>query len=237
MGLAGVVRPHTLADWRAARNAVSGPRSAPASRKGIFPSRPLELAPTARSGANTAISAETEALRAPRSDDPAPPRGKGGAEKAGLARPRSCIECGASGPIDEDCLRCGGEGVYAGHVLEADRVTVTRPAGSPLPLTPSLLLANHSPDGFGWGYGGSGPAQLALALLLDCTGDADTALRWSMSFKWATVARWPTGELADGRALDAGPARGHRMDRRQRTGADDLILRSREVRCPRHPNS
>ena len=35
------------------------------------------------------------------------------------------------------------------------------------PLDPRLDLANHSPTGFEWGYGGSGPAQLALALLAD----------------------------------------------------------------------
>ena len=37
------------------------------------------------------------------------------------------------------------------------------------PLTPhrSLELRNHSPTGFAWGYHGSGPAQLALALLLE----------------------------------------------------------------------
>jgi len=29
---------------------------------------------------------------------------------------------------------------------------------------------NHSPDGFNWAYGGSGPAQLALAIMLECTG-------------------------------------------------------------------
>jgi len=28
-------------------------------------------------------------------------------------------------------------------------------------------LWNHSPDGFEWGYGGSGPAQLALAIYQD----------------------------------------------------------------------
>jgi hypothetical protein len=28
-------------------------------------------------------------------------------------------------------------------------------------------IRNHSPDGFEWGYGGSGPAQLALALCVD----------------------------------------------------------------------
>lgn len=32
-------------------------------------------------------------------------------------------------------------------------------------------IHNHSPDGFEWGYGGSGPAQLALALVADCWGD------------------------------------------------------------------
>jgi len=42
-------------------------------------------------------------------------------------------------------------------------------------LTPerSLALASHSPSGFEWGYGGSGPAQLALALLLDYTDDEE----------------------------------------------------------------
>lgn len=29
---------------------------------------------------------------------------------------------------------------------------------------PSLLLANHSPTGFEWGYLGSGPSQLSLAI-------------------------------------------------------------------------
>ena len=39
-------------------------------------------------------------------------------------------------------------------------------------LPPRNNLRNHSPDGFEWGYGGSGPAQLALALVADCRGDA-----------------------------------------------------------------
>lgn len=42
--------------------------------------------------------------------------------------------------------------------------------GYPLPLR--LDLFNHSPDGFEWGYGGSGPAQLALAILADFLGPA-----------------------------------------------------------------
>jgi hypothetical protein len=39
------------------------------------------------------------------------------------------------------------------------------------PLPMRLDLWNHSPTGFEFGYGGSGPAQLALAILADCCGD------------------------------------------------------------------
>jgi len=56
--------------------------------------------------------------------------------------------------------------------------------------TRSQKLYNHSPDGFNWGYGGSGPAQLALALLLDVTDDEELALRLHQPFKWDLVARW-----------------------------------------------
>jgi len=50
----------------------------------------------------------------------------------------------------------------------------------PLPLR--LDLANHSPTGFAWGYGGSGPAQLALAILADTVSD-ELALKWHQHFK------------------------------------------------------
>ena len=37
--------------------------------------------------------------------------------------------------------------------------------GCPLPVR--LDLRQHSPDGFNWGYAGSGPSQLAVAMLAD----------------------------------------------------------------------
>lgn len=49
---------------------------------------------------------------------------------------------------------------------------------------PSQALRNHSPDGFEWGYGGSGPSQLALAIMLDLTGDPDKARKHYQGFKW-----------------------------------------------------
>lgn len=44
------------------------------------------------------------------------------------------------------------------------------------------------PDGAEWGYGGSGPAQLALALLADATGDDGQAQKSYQRFKWEVVA-------------------------------------------------
>ena len=32
-------------------------------------------------------------------------------------------------------------------------------------------IRNHSPAGFEWGYGGSGPTQLVLSLCAECLGD------------------------------------------------------------------
>jgi hypothetical protein len=76
-----------------------------------------------------------------------------------------------------------------------DRVYVIRrtPAGVTCtvdgrPLDPRLDLRNHSPSGFEFGYGGSGPAQLALAILADCCDDA-TALDCYQAFKWSVIAR------------------------------------------------
>lgn len=46
---------------------------------------------------------------------------------------------------------------------------------------------NHSPDGFNWGYGGSGPSQLALAITLELTGKPTGY----QQFKWDFIANLP----------------------------------------------
>jgi hypothetical protein len=58
-------------------------------------------------------------------------------------------------------------------------------------LDPGYRYVNHSPDGFAWGYGGSGPAQLAFALLLDVTGNIDRALAAYQDYKWQVIAKLP----------------------------------------------
>lgn len=57
-----------------------------------------------------------------------------------------------------------------------------------------LNLVSHSPTGLAWGYGGSGPAQLALALLFDVTRNKKLAIDAHMDFKWAVVAKLPKDE-------------------------------------------
>jgi hypothetical protein len=54
---------------------------------------------------------------------------------------------------------------YVGTRTDAG-ATVTK-NGRPLDPARSLKVRRHSPTGFEWGYEGSGPAQLALALLLE----------------------------------------------------------------------
>jgi hypothetical protein len=56
-------------------------------------------------------------------------------------------------------------------------------------LNPRTDVRNHSPDGFEWGYGGSGPAQLALAILCNALQNVELAQELYQAFKWAIVAR------------------------------------------------
>lgn len=80
-------------------------------------------------------------------------------------------------------------------------VTVVRAEadGTRSPLDPRYDLRNHSPAGFNWGYGGSGPAQLALALVADASGDDALALKVYQRFKFEIV-----GGMADQWMLEAG---------------------------------
>lgn len=51
-------------------------------------------------------------------------------------------------------------------------------------------ICRHSPDGFEWGYGGSGPADLALSMLTDAVG-AELAERHYQRFKSQFIASQP----------------------------------------------
>lgn len=67
-------------------------------------------------------------------------------------------------------------------------IVTSNPGGIPKRLATRTDLANHSPDGFEWGYPGSGPAQLALAICADFLDDDAEALKVYQDFKMARVA-------------------------------------------------
>jgi len=60
--------------------------------------------------------------------------------------------------------------------------------GKKLNPADSLKIVNHSPDGFGWGYGGSAPCQCALAILLETKG-REFALDNQQALKWNVLAK------------------------------------------------
>jgi Family of unknown function (DUF6166) len=67
-------------------------------------------------------------------------------------------------------------------------------SGPRIPLNPRFDLRNHSPTGFHWGYGGSGPAQLALAVLADYLRNDEVALLRYQEFKWQVIAALPQND-------------------------------------------
>jgi hypothetical protein len=59
-------------------------------------------------------------------------------------------------------------------------------------------LRNHSPTGLEWGFSGSGPAQLALALAADVLGDDERAQQVYQRLKVKLIGALPH----DGWVLD-----------------------------------
>ena len=83
---------------------------------------------------------------------------------------------------------------YLGIRRECDPVVlVEKSRGQRSDLPVRLDLRNHSPTGFEWGYGGSGPAQLALAILADHFGPTGEkrALTIYQDFKARVIATLP----------------------------------------------
>lgn len=96
--------------------------------------------------------------------------------------------------------------IYMGLFTNDDDWYTVWKNNQPFDHEPSLKVRNHSPTGFSWGYGGSGPAQLALALLLEETQDKELVEQFYMDFKWDVIAglpktEWQTWQLTTGDIL------------------------------------
>lgn len=82
--------------------------------------------------------------------------------------------------------------IYEGQrTAEGCVVTVREEGQPPRRLDPRFDLRNHSATGFEWGYGGSGPAQLALALAADFLQDDEKAQDVYQDLKWKVVVDLP----------------------------------------------
>lgn len=80
------------------------------------------------------------------------------------------------------------------HTLSGDADTRTVYLdGHYLDPGPSQKYHNHSPDGYNWGYCGSGPSQLALAIMLKLIGNAGNY----QDFKFEVIAALPSGQNFD----------------------------------------
>lgn len=119
-----------------------------------------------------------------------------------ITKQRKCdARCWFAKSSDCSC-QCGGEqhGTYYKETPEAKEIISDGIFGDwesrsvyidgyKLSPVDSQKLDNHSPDGFMWGYGGSGPSQLALALLYYFTGRKDYSLRKHQDLKWDVIAK------------------------------------------------
>ena len=85
---------------------------------------------------------------------------------------------------------------YKGYATTSDRPShvVVEQNGRRSDLTLRLDIRHHSPTGFSWGYSGSGPAQLALALCADVLRDDTLAEHIYQRFKQLVISKIPAGE-------------------------------------------
>src|SRR6516165_8748734 len=100
----------------------------------------------------------------------------------------------AGPPSSTAALRRCDMRVYSGTRFASGAVVTVERPGHFAPLSARRDLINHSPSGFEWGYGGSGPAQLALAILANCLHDDGAALVFHQDFKWAFIAGIKTAD-------------------------------------------
>ena len=88
----------------------------------------------------------------------------------------------------------GIEPSYVGYYNPDFSSTVLKPDKSVLDPSKSVSVYPHSNE-FNWGYEGSGPAQLALAILIEELKDNELAFILHQEFKRDIIARFLQGEV------------------------------------------
>lgn len=102
---------------------------------------------------------------------------------------------GVNDPDPDDVGRGAAASEYRGEIDADQGCVVFRVVNGELfPLDPRSDLANHSCGEFNWGYLGSGPSQLALALCADALGDDREALEVYHDVKRELIGPLPQGK-------------------------------------------
>ena len=93
-----------------------------------------------------------------------------------------------------------GQGDHHGELRQGSQTLIFRRL-----LDWRFDLHNHSPNGFEWGYAGSGPSQLALAICADVFRDDARAVRIYHSVKDMLIApiKSDEGTLTESEVRDA----------------------------------
>ena len=78
----------------------------------------------------------------------------------------------------------------SGGFYDGGDIILSRENGYATANVPHAIV-RHSPTGFAWGYGGSGPADLALNILYAVTGSRELAMQHYQQFKWDFIAPMP----------------------------------------------
>lgn len=116
----------------------------------------------------------------------------------------ACINCGRAlknpesmergfGPVcwaKAQAKKAGKETELINGVYTGGDIILSRENGYVKTNVPHAIV-RHSPAGFDWGYGGSGPSDLALNVLFAVTNDREIADRYYMQFKWDFIAKLP----------------------------------------------
>jgi hypothetical protein len=98
---------------------------------------------------------------------------------------------------NERCQTNADRVEYVGMRVDGTPVVLNLTEHERLAPDRSLDLVRHSPAGFDWGYTGSGPAQLAFALLLDYTDNETVVQQHYIQFRNEVVSQLACNGPAD----------------------------------------
>ena len=154
---------------------------------------------------------------------------KGGMQSAPRSRLSTAPESPGAKPDNTSEVRMPGSKtgyhIYVGRRIPNKTLVGVKREDPPYTkkLPDRLDLQNHSPSGFEWGYEGSGPAQLALAILAHATDDDVYALGAYQDFKREVISKLPFEEWDMSERLVLDWVQAHPLSGESRQYVEDVL--------------